>query len=291
MIFFITCVIIIKIMKTKPFISKIELTNDGELSLFFIGTGSAFSKINFQTNFLIIKGQEHILVDCGSLCPYALETEYNTRIGEIKNILLTHPHADHIAGVEEMALVGYYVTRSKANMIITDEFKKKLWNQSLRGGIQYSENGKMTFDDYFVQLKPELIQKKPFQIFETTVGSVNLKLFRTRHVTTRKDSLKQSQISYGLIIDNKVLFSGDTQFNPAQLDFIMKNYDIEVIFHDCDFSGYSEGVHASYKQLLTLPAEMRKKMYLCHYNSSAERASPVEDGFAGFTKPGVYYSF
>ena len=134
-------------------------------------------------------------------------------------------------------------------------------------------------------------QKKPFQIFETTVGSVNLKLFRTRHVTTRKDSLKQSQISYGLIIDNKVLFSGDTQFNPAQLDFIMKNYDIEVIFHDCDFSGYSEGVHASYKQLLTLPAEMRKKMYLCHYNSSAERASPVEDGFAGFTKPGVYYSF
>ena len=84
MIFFLTCVIIIEIMEMKPFISKIELTNNGELSLFFIGTGSAFSKINFQTNFLIIKGQEHILVDCGSLCPYALETEYNTRIGEIK---------------------------------------------------------------------------------------------------------------------------------------------------------------------------------------------------------------
>ena len=158
-----------------------------------------------------------------------------------------------------MALVGYYVTRSKSKMIITDEFKKKLWNQSLRGGIQYSENGKMTFDDYFVQLKPELIQKKPFQIFETSVGSVNLKLFRTRHVTTRKDSLRQSQISYGLIIDNRILFSGDTQFNPAQLDFIMKNYDIEVIFHDCDFSGYSEGVHAS------SPEYLFPKCVLCKY--------------------------
>ena len=291
MIFFITCVIIVKIMETKPFISKIELTNGGELSLFFIGTGSAFSKINFQTNFLIIKGKEHVLVDCGSLCPYALETNYNTRVSEINTLLPTHPHADHIGGIEEIALIGYYAKKSKCNMIITDEFKRKLWKESLAGGIQYSETGKMTFDDYFLQLNPKLIQKKPFQMFELTIGTINLKLFRTRHVTTRKDSLKQSQISFGLIIDDRVLFTGDTQFNPDQLNFILNNYNIEVLFHDCDFSGFSEGVHASYKQLLTLPEETRKKMYLCHYNSSAEKASPVEDGFAGFTKPGVYYTF
>ena len=278
-------------MKTKSFNSKIELTNDGALSIFFIGTGSAFSKINFQTNFLIVKGQDNILVDCGSLCNYALETQYNTRIGEIKNILLTHPHADHIGGIEELALVGYYVKRSMTNMIITDEFKKKLWNESLRGGIQFSETGKMTFDDYFLQLKPKLLQKKPFQIYEINVGAINLKLFRTRHVTTYKNSLRKSQISYGLIIDNKILFSGDTQFNKPQLEYLFSNYNIEAVFHDCDFAGYSEGVHASYRQLLTLPKEMKEKMYLCHYNSSAEKASPVEDGFAGFTRPGVYYQF
>lgn len=278
-------------MTTKDFNSKIELTNDGKLSLFFIGTGSAFSKINFQTNFLIIKGQDHILVDCGSLCPYALETNYNTRLGEIKNLLPTHPHADHIGGIEELALVGYYVNKSKGLLVITDEFKKKIWKDSLCGGIQFSENGKMSFDDYFIQQKPVKIMKKPFEIYETNIGSINLKLFRTRHVTTKNNSLRNSQVSYGIIIDNRILFSGDTQFNRPQLEWILNNYQIEAIYHDCDFAGYSEGVHASYKQLKTLPAEIKAKTYLCHYNSSAQKASPVEDGFAGFTKPGIYYEF
>ena len=281
----------IKNMVVKNFKSKIELKNDGELSIFFVGTGSAFSKINYQTNFLIIKGEEHILVDCGSLCPFALETNYNTRISEINSILPTHPHADHIGGLEELALIGYYVKRSKPTMIITDEFKKKLWNESLRGGIQFSENGKMVFDDYFIQAKPNLIQSKPFQMFEIDLGTVNIKLFRTRHVTTLQNSLRNSQISYGLIVDDRILFSGDTQFNPEQLNYLLANYKIETIFHDCDFTGFSGGVHATYKQLITLPAEIKKITYLCHYNSSAEKVSPPEDGFAGFTKPGVYYIF
>lgn len=278
-------------MFIKDFNSKIEMTTENELSFFFIGTGSAFSKINYQTNLLVIKGQDHLLIDCGSLCPYALETNYNTRIGEIKNILPTHPHADHIGGIEELALVGYYVNKAKCTMIITDEFKKRLWKDSLCGGIQFSENGKMTFDDYFLQKKPKLIQKKPFEIFETNVGTINIKLFRTRHVTTLKNSLKASQVSYGVIFDDRILFSGDTQFNPEQLDFLLKQFNIEYIFHDCDFTGFSAGVHATYNQLKTLPAPIKEKMFLCHYNSSAQKVSPVEDGFAGFTKPGVYYSF
>ena len=42
-------------MIVKPFETKINLKNDGRLSLFFIGTGSAFVKNNFQNNLLIIK--------------------------------------------------------------------------------------------------------------------------------------------------------------------------------------------------------------------------------------------
>ena len=50
-------------MKIKPFEKKIQLTNNGELSLFFIGTGSAFIKNNFQTNLLVVKGETHLLID------------------------------------------------------------------------------------------------------------------------------------------------------------------------------------------------------------------------------------
>lgn len=279
-------------MKTVEFDSSINFTTAGELSIFFIGTGSAFSKINYQTNLLIIKGHNHFLVDCGSLCPYALETDYNTRLSEIKNLILTHPHADHIGGVEELALVGRYINRSKINLLITDEFKKKLWNESLRGGIQYSEDGKMTFDDYFNQIKPVRINKKPFEMFEVNYGNLNIKLFRTMHVTTKKNSITNSQISYGLIIDNKVLFTADTQFKPDQLKLLLEKYPtIEYIFHDCDAAGYSEGVHASYKQLCTLDPAIKAKTFLCHYNSAAQKVDPITDGFLGFAKPKLYYVF
>ncbi len=279
-------------MKTRPFISNIELTNEGHLSLFFIGTGNAFTKTSFQTNLLIIKGDQHILVDCGTLCSYAYENLYNGKITDIKNLLLTHPHADHIGGVEELALAGKYITKRKLNLIITDEFKKLLWDESLKGGIQYSEEGKMTFDDYFNQVKPKRIQKKPFEMFEIETCNVNLKIFRTRHVTTKKNSLKASQISYGLIIDDKVLFTADTQYNRPQLKYLLDKYkNIEVIFHDCDIKGFSRGVHAAYDELTTLPPEIKAKTYLCHYSEAVNTIDALVDGFAGLAKHWVYYDF
>lgn len=279
-------------MKTRHFVSNIELTNSGNLSLFFLGTGNAFTKTAFQTNLLIIKGQAHLLVDCGTLCSYAFENMYNGRITDIKNLLLTHPHADHIGGVEELALEGKYITKRLVNLVITDEFKKCLWEESLKGGIQYSEEGVMTFDDYFNQIKPVRIQKKPFEMFETNVGSINIKLFRTRHVTTRKKSLKKSQISYGLIIDDRILFTADTQFNPSQLQFLLDKYNkIEVIFHDCDVMGYSRGVHAAYDELVTLPKEIKEKTFLSHYSEAVSTIDALVDGFAGLAKHWVYYDF
>ena len=279
-------------MKTRPFISNIELTNDGKLSLFFIGTGNAFTKTSFQTNLLLVKGKEHLLIDCGTLWSYAFENLYNGKITDIRNLLLTHPHADHIGGVEEMALAGKYITKQKINLIINDEFKKLLWNQSLRGGIQYSEEGKMTFEDYFNQLKPKQILKKPFEMYEIDAFGMNLKLFRTRHVCTKRDSLKNSQISYGLIIDDKVLFTADTQYNPTQLKFLLDKYkNIEVIFHDCDIKGFSRGVHAAYDELNLLPAEIRAKTYLCHYSEAVNTIDALVDGFAGLAKHWVYYDF
>jgi len=268
--------------------SALELKNNGRLSLFFVGTGSAFSKRFFQTNVLIVKGEDHLLVDCGSLCPYALEKVYNLQLSKIDNVLLTHPHADHIGGVEELALVGRYVKKQKCNLVITDEFKQLLWDESLKGGLKASEEGSHTIDDYFIQIRPEKFADQPFEMFETNVGSINLKLFRTKHVTCASDP-SIFQISYGLVIDDKVLFPGDTQFNPEQLNFLINKYPIKVLFHDCDFPGFGEGVHASYRQLKTLPEEIKRMTYLCHYNGMADQFDVQADGFKKLAKPGVWY--
>ena len=267
--------------------TALELTNDGRLSVLFIGTGSAFSKRYFQTNVLVVKGEDHLLIDCGTLCPYALETKYGLELSKIDNILLTHPHADHIGGVEELALVDRYVKKQKANLVITDEFKELLWNESLKGGLKVNEEGPLTIDDYFDQIKPEQILSEPFEMYEANVGSINVKLFRTRHVTCSDPEV--FQISYGLMIDDRVLYPCDTQFNPQQIDYLIHNFPVKVIFHDCDISGYSEGVHASYAQLKTLPDEIKAMTYLCHYNGRAEEMNPQNDGFRKFAKPGVWY--
>lgn len=279
-------------MVKREFNKKLELVNDGQLSLFFIGTGSAFTKKYFNTNLLIIKGETHLLVDCGNLCLFALETLYNTKSTEIQNLFITHPHADHIGGIEELIFTHKYISHSKVNIFISDFFKKKLWNESLKGGCQFSESGKMFFEDYFNQIKPKKICTNPFDIFEFNCGNINIKFFRTLHVTSIPGSLKKSQLSYGIIIDNRILFTGDTQFNLSQLDYILEEYpDIETIFHDCDISNYVTSVHASYNQLKSLSKDVKSKTYLCHYNQNKETVDCKADGFAGFAESGVYYDF
>ena len=145
-------------MKIREFKNSIEFKNDGQLSLFFLGTGGAFSKKYFQNNALIIKGNSHILIDCGTLCPLAFSF-FNSDITQVRNFLLTHNHADHIGGMEEIALVNMYGTKQVPNILITDEFKKILWNESLKGGLKIkgenSAKPTMSFDDYFHQIKPK----------------------------------------------------------------------------------------------------------------------------------------
>ena len=190
-------------MKIEKLTSNLKLTNDGGLSLFFIGVGSAFSKKHFQNNLLIVKGDDHLLVDCGITCPSALY-HYGSNITNIRNILITHSHADHIGGLEEAGLMGRYVTKQRPRMFITKQYKKILWNQSLRGGNSYGEmnNGRfLGFDDYFELVEPKQIQKKPRLLWETNCGSINIKIYRTKHIPDCVGSWKKAFYSVGVLID------------------------------------------------------------------------------------------
>lgn len=279
-------------MKITKFRHKINLSNNGTLQLFFIGTGSAFNKVNFQNNLLVIKGNDHLLIDCGNICPYALST-YNTPISQIRNVLPTHSHADHIGGLEEMALAGRYIAKQKPRMVITDEYKKILWENSLKGGCAYGEDSCsgnfFTIDDYFEQIKPVELTGTPRPAYEANIGSINVKIFRTVHVPCSSNDWNKIFYSVGVLIDEKVLFTGDTMFDKDLLEWMNKDYEIESIFHDCQF--YEGGVHAYYEDLKTLDRETKQKMYLCHYGENYKNFKPKKDGFAGFAERGLYYNF
>ncbi|MEE8206459.1 MAG: hypothetical protein V3T82_05885, partial [Nitrospinaceae bacterium] len=54
--------------KGKP----LSLKTDGHLRVVFIGVGSAFGKRRRQSNILVIQGDHHVLIDCGTQGPLAL---------------------------------------------------------------------------------------------------------------------------------------------------------------------------------------------------------------------------
>lgn len=280
-----------KIVSNKDF----GLKNKGGLELFFIGTGSAFAASLDQTNFLIIKGYDHVMVDFGMTAPKALLAKTNLKPTDIEVILPTHSHADHVGGIECLALMNRYVGRrflnkSKIKMVVTEEYQRILWDYTLRGGLEYNEElaeakRKLSFGDYFDIIRPRWKTFQPREIFEVDIGGIHLEIFRTKHVPEQAGSWEDSFISYGLFIDDRVLVSGDTRFDPQLIE--LYGSKAEVIFHDVQF--FPEAVHASLEDLKSLPGEIKDKTYLFHYADNW--LDQKIDDFAGWTEEGKRYIF
>ncbi len=281
-------------MKIRPLKNKqVQLENDGQLSIYFVGVGSAFAQNHTQTNLLIIKGKDHLLVDCGTKCfPSLYEVGITT--AHIQNIFLTHSHADHIGGVEELALMSRYLLKRKPHLYITPVYEKILWEHSLKGGCAFSEtNGGryLGIKDYFEIHHPRQLRVFTRDTFEFEVGSINIKAMRTLHIPEDAPTWKQAMWSTGLVIDDKVFFSGDTKYDEDLILDYEDRFRFEILFQDAQF--FTGGVHASINELDQLPPEIKMKMVLVHLSDNWTKFEDrvKELGFHGFARSGLYYDF
>jgi ribonuclease BN (tRNA processing enzyme) len=273
--------------------SGLSLRNEGDLDLTFIGSGSAFSKKFFQNNILLVKGEAHVMVDCGTRTPEALFLLGHT-VNDIRTWLVTHSHADHIGGLEEVMLQGRYVAKRRPRIIIPEKMKRILWTMSLRGGSSYNEvhDGKpLEFDDLWETVTPRRIKGADREAAVALEGDLEIRLFRTKHIPDSAASWEDSFPSYGLLLDRRVLFTSDTRFDPELLASLDAEFCLETIFHDCQF--YPGGVHASLDDLGSLPAALKAKTWLMHYgdNVEAQRDKARALGFAGFVQEWTTYRF
>ena len=276
-------------LEDRPF----SLSNDGNLELFFLGVGSAFTKRNFQTNLLIIKGKDHLLIDCGTKCPQAF-FELGVPVTDVRNILITHSHADHIGGLEEVALLGRYVTKRKPNIVVNETYQHILWDMSLRGGSAFNEEEAgdiLGFHDFFDITRPSWLHNYPRESFSARIGEIDIKMMRTMHIPDSSFNWQSSFWSCGIIIDNRILFTSDTRYDPELIISFDEIFDLEMIFHDCQF--FTGGVHASLDELNMLPPEIKNKTYLTHYGDTWENfeAAVKEYGFGGLAKQHTHYIF
>jgi ribonuclease BN (tRNA processing enzyme) len=281
-------------MKIIENIVPLSLKNDGKLEIIFIGVGNAFAQKLHNNNFIIVKGDKHILVDFGLRGPAGLNLNTGLNNYDIETILPTHSHSDHIGALELLTLTNRYIGRNvfhknKLQMIITDEYKNQLWEQSLRGGLACNEinefNEYLTFDDYYEVISPKKVDSNSRTKYEIDFGTINLKFFRTNHVPDIALVPEQAFISYGLMIDDKILFSGDTKFDKGLIDEYGEKS--EIIFHDCSFT--PNPVHSSIDELKKLPSNIREKMLLMHYSDDYQDKD-VSD-FKGLAIEGVRYIF
>ena len=269
---------------------RLPLTTKGELSLYFLGCGSAFAKTLNQNNLLITKGDDHLLIDCGTTCSQVLH-KVGISMAQIRNYLITHSHADHIGGLEEVQLSGRYVVRQKPHMVITRTYEKILWEQSLRGGSERSENKPLCFADLWRRTRPKKLKGYPRETFEANVGSINVKMPRTLHFPDSARTWRDCAWSCAVIIDERTLFTSDTRFDPDLILAFDKMFNLETIFHDCQM--FTGGVHASLEELMTLPEDIRRKTVLMHYGDNWHdfRGRAREGDFHSWAKEGHTYTF
>ncbi len=275
---------------TKLTGTPLGLTNDGALELFFLGVGSAFSKRQNQTNLLVVKGQDHLMIDFGTKAAQALH-DLGLRATDLRTFLITHSHADHIGGLEEVMLMGRYLSGTRARIVITPEYQRVLWTASLRGGTAFSEVPSLRFRDFWEVLRPTPVAGAPRETYEIQLGTLNVKLFRTLHIPSTAVSIAEAMWSTGVLLDNRVMFTSDTRMDRELLESFDRKYGLEVIFHDCQF--FTGGVHAGFEELEELPAAFRRRMILVHYGDNWEQFEKKVGaaGFLGLAKQQHFYRF
>lgn len=281
-------------MKIKKISKKLTLTNAGNLELVFIGTGTPFTEKLFNNNFILIKGNTHIMVDFGFNAPTALKVNTGLHSSAISTLLTTHSHADHIGGIEYLALYNRYISQGKFNkpklkLIITKEYQNLLWNHSIRGGMEWNETNeqksRLTLDDYFEIINPYLINHVDRDIYEIDYEGIKLEIFKTIHIPDNAEDVKDAFPSYGLFVDDRILITCDTKFDPKLLELYKDK--AEYIFHDCSFT--PNPVHADLEHLRGLEDDLKKKMFLMHYSDDWENYNV--DEFAGLAQEGSRYIF
>tara|TARA_Y100000310_G_scaffold274877_1_gene291168 strand:- start:775 stop:1590 length:816 start_codon:yes stop_codon:yes gene_type:complete len=244
----------------------------------WVGCGSAFSTTTYKTAiFCPLYGSNppittrNLLVEAG---PDIFKSLYDTNIPltDITDIFVTHCHADHVGGLEELAFrFRYLYNGHKPVLHITKELANILWYNTLRGGMQYTAEGELSLSDYF-----EINTIEPNAPFEIANNTLVCRV--VDHVP--------GQLAYSLQINNDILYSGDTN-KPVVSD------DVKQIFHEVTFVKAAGTVHTYVGELMELPESQRKKIKLIHYadGNSLQYKDLAEEYFDGFVQQHELFTY
>lgn len=276
-------------------VSTIPLSNNGQLAVYAVDSGSMLSTQYGNTSFLIVKGQDHLLIDCGFTVPQAL-TRLGINLSQIRSVILTHEHGDHVGGFQAVATANRFISvrngGSKLTLLSHPRFADSLWDNSL-GGLRIDDRNP-TPSMWYDVVSPDSIDEDN-GIYTFTHGSLALKLIRTAHTPKDAVSWKDSSWSTAVVVDDKVLITGDTRFSRDLIDSVFAEdlTGVQAIIHDV--SSRPNEVHASLDELCALPLHTKTNMFLTHcddgFTNEDVRRRVAKNAFRGIAYAGMALQF
>lgn len=251
------------------------------MKLIFAGSGSAFTvgQDNYHSNIILMADNgDKLLIDCGSDARVSLHALGFTH-RDIKNVYISHLHADHAGGLEWLAFTSKFDPeyKGKPRLYICEALVDRLWNNVLSGGLGSLEEEVATLSSYF-DIVP-VPQNGSF-----AWQDINFQLFPTEHVYNGPNKVPSNGLSFK-VGKTRCLITTDTRYTSS----LKKAYqNADIIFQDCEINKEQSGVHTHYSQLVTLDPDIKARMWLYHYNA-CPLPDAKADGFCGFVRPGQVF--
>ncbi len=282
----------------------------------------------WQSNFLIEfdmpskrgNGPYRLLIDAGGDIRHSLKA-IGLSSNDIDGVYISHPHSDHIGGIEYLALTTFfnpYYTKAKTewlqNTSITAKLflehdcwpfpppntkpdlliHKKVLRQLIRAvgpGLDTLQGvhdvSLETYFDLHVIGKQENGQTKRYE-FKDGNGKWLLTPIFAMHVISSSEEMP----SYGIILEHssgyKVLMPTDiASIMPPQLELLYRRAN--RIYMDCETTTLPSGVHPHINDLIqNLEPDIQKKCLLYHYDNLPNLP---KDMFYGLLKMGDFHTY
>ncbi len=297
--------------KAKELMLKIsnsqELKGDSEIDAELGKLSEHVYHPRWQSNFLLEfampskrngKPPYRLLLDVGADARHALKNLGMTS-ADIDGIYISHPHSDHIGGMEWIGLTTFFnpgYTTSKKEWLgdefVADKLSQKAWqsklpvnakpdifiHQKVLGVLRRAVGPGLdtvqgvpdvTLDTYFdihVIGKQENGETKK-HIFHDAAGYWEMKPIFAMHVISSSEEMA----SYGLNLEHSsgytVLMPTDTQHMvPPQLETLYRRAD--RVYMDCETSPFPSKVHPHISDLINhMDPKIQKKCLLYHYDA------------------------
>lgn len=237
----------------------------GKMKITVLGGGGAFATMaQGNSSFLVEWQDRRILIDCGTTVPYVLRDEMGIPLQSITDVILTHCHADHIGGLEQLVFAKKYLGDGNPPLV---------WaHADLARGIAAAldaVNPKIHHMNHGNDSNNFLIAAQLLGEGESgNIAGLRLDFFRTQHV----ECLPSFALRLG-----PLGVSGDANHPVYEITDPWS----QLLFHEAEF-GFESGVHCPVDQLAQLIATLSR----FYPESGAPLATwlyhcPVPAGFAG----------